>query len=75
MKNAGNKNTSRFGPEEHKLLTLFHAAQAGANMVARSAQRRAVGQLLATRLQVVEITDSLVNAPCPQGEHPDIRKV
>jgi hypothetical protein len=34
MQDAGNKNSSRRAPEEHDVLALFHAAQAGANVIA-----------------------------------------
>jgi hypothetical protein len=44
MQDAGNENSSRLAPEEHDMLALFHAAQAGANVIAGAARRRIVGQ-------------------------------
>jgi hypothetical protein len=34
MQNAEHKNASRLASEEYDVLALFHAAQAGANVVA-----------------------------------------
>jgi hypothetical protein len=44
VQDAGNGNASRFTPEKHYVLAVFHAAQAGANVIAGTAGRRVVGQ-------------------------------
>jgi hypothetical protein len=55
MQDAGNENASRFAPKEHDMLALFHAAQAGANVIAGAARCRIVGQSTATRFKLGDI--------------------
>jgi len=76
QKRAGrSENPSLLAPEKHDVLALFHAAQAGANVVAGAARRRVVSQLPATRFKVVETTKGLVFAPCTQGVDGDVHQV
>jgi hypothetical protein len=74
MQDAGNENASRLTPEKHDVPALFHTAQAGANVIASSTRRRVVGQPLATRFQVVDVTQCLVFAPRTQGIGADLHQ-
>ncbi len=56
MQDAGNENASRFTAEERYVLASFHAAQAGANVIAGTAGRRVVGQRPAARFTIVDVT-------------------
>jgi hypothetical protein len=53
-------------PEKHDVLALFHAAQAEANVVARAARRRVVGQPLAAGFKLVKVADGLRGTPRAQ---------
>jgi hypothetical protein len=75
MQDAGNENASRLTPEKHDVPALFHAAQARANAIAGATRGRVVGQPLATRFKVVDITQGLVFAPRTQGVGADIHQV
>src|ERR1017187_4062234 len=75
MQDAGNENASRLTPEKHDVPALLHAAQARANAIAGATRGRVVGQPLATRFKVVDITQGLVFAPRTQGVGADIHQV
>ena len=75
MQNAGHENPSRLASEEYDVLALFHAAQAGANVVARAAGRWIVGQPLATGFKLVNVADGLRRAPGTQRISADAHQV
>jgi hypothetical protein len=71
MQDAGNQNPFGLLPVEHDMPTTLHAAQAWADVIAASAERRIISQQPATRLEVVEVTDGLVDSPraeCVTGD-------
>jgi hypothetical protein len=63
MQNAGHENASRLTPEEYDVLAVFHAAQAGANVVRRPASSWILGQQLATDFKLVKVANGLRRAP------------
>jgi hypothetical protein len=44
-------------------------------MITASAWRGIIGQHLATRLKLVEVTDGLILSPIPQAISADVRKI
>ena len=70
-----NQNASRLTSVKHNVLTVFHATQAGLNVIAGTARSWVVGQYLATAFKIVEITDGLAFAPCTQSVGADIHEV
>jgi len=75
MKYARYQDAPRFLPIKHDMTAMFHAAQAGPNMIAPAAQSRVFRKLLATAFQPVDIANGLVFAPCIQGVSADTHKV
>ncbi len=55
MQDAGNENASRLTSKKDDVLTLFHAAQAGANVIGGAVRCRVGGQPPATRFKFVNV--------------------
>jgi len=75
MQDAGNYNTAALPPIEQDVPAVLMTAQARANVVTRSAERRTLGKRLATSLKLVEVTDGLVFAPFAEGVIADAQQV
>ena len=75
MQDAKNQNASRALAVEHNMAAALHSAQAGTNIITPSAQGGIIGQHLATRFKIVEVTDGLVFAPCAKGISADAQQV
>jgi hypothetical protein len=63
MQDAGDHNACRFPPIENHVPTVFHALQTGADVVTGAACHRIIREHLATNLEVVDVTGSLIFAP------------
>ena len=68
VQNAGDQNTSGVLPVENDVPAVFHAPQAGADIITASAHGRIIGEHLATRLKVFKVADGLVFTPGAKGE-------
>ena len=75
VQNAGHENASRLVSKEYDVLAVFHAAQAGTNVVARTASGWIVGQQLATGFTLVKVADGLRRAPGTKRIHADAHQV
>jgi hypothetical protein len=75
MQDARNQNASALLAVENDVHAMFMTAQAGANVVTESAQRRIASQRLATNLQLAEVTSGLGSAPFAKGVIADAQQV
>lgn len=75
MKNARNQNPSRVHAVKDNVPAALHSTKSGTNIVTRTAQRGILGERLATRLKIVEVTDGLVFAPGAKGIRADTEQV
>lgn len=66
MQDSGNQNAVGILSEEDDVTTPFHAPQAAPDLAALSAKTGITGKHHATRLQIVEIADCLLRAPCAE---------
>ena len=63
VQDAGSQTTPGILPVKDDMPAALHATQSGANIIAGSAQRRIIGEHLATRLDIVKVLDCLAFAP------------
>ena len=75
VQDTRNKNAAHLTPEKHDVFALLDSAQAGANVIARAAGRRVVGQPLAACFEVIDITKSLLFAPRTQRVGADFHQI
>jgi hypothetical protein len=75
MQDARYQDAPRFDPIKHHMQAMFHAAQAGPNVIAEAAQLRVVRKALATGFKAIEVADGLVFAPCVKSVGADVHEV
>ena len=75
MKDTGNQNASGVRPVEHHVLALLDPTQPRANFIAWAAERRVVGNELATIFKLVDIAVGLGFAPDAGGINADVEQI
>jgi len=63
MQDTTNQNASRLVPVEHNMPAVFHTMETSANVISRPPQCRVIGEHLAARLKVVDVSNGLPLAP------------
>jgi hypothetical protein len=75
VEDAGDEDVLGGRPVEDNVPALFHAAQAGPNVIAGATQQREIGEALATGFKLREIANRLLFAPAIQGICADVQQV
>jgi hypothetical protein len=75
VQDAKDENIIPVAPVENHVLALFATAQPGTNLVACAAEHRMIGDPLATLLQLIEVTGTLLVAPHSARVVRDVQQV
>jgi hypothetical protein len=75
MQDTGNQNAAGLLPVKHNMLALLHATQPRANFIAQAAQRRIVGNKLATIFKLADIAVGLGFTPGAKAIKAEFRDI
>lgn len=72
VQDTGYQNTASDFPVENDMAAALHVAQARANVITESAQRRISGKHPTARLKVFQVADRPVRTPPAKGIGTDV---